>query len=68
MVSSFTVKPNESAASEPQTLQFPVLPQIQSYFHEANEEMDFARPFAELSYRNEGFNVMPHLLEFPVVY
>ena len=43
-----------------------VLPQIQSYFHDANEE--FPSAFTEYSYRDEGFKVVPHLMESPVAF
>jgi len=59
MVSAFKVA---QVSSQQQV----VLPQIQSYFHDANE--DFTAPFNEFSFRDEGFKVAPHLMESPVAF
>ena len=63
MVSAFNV----AASAQPTDKQLaPVLPQIQIYHHEADQ--DFPNAFTELSFRNEGFKSAPYAMEAPVAY
>lgn len=43
-----------------------LLPQIEATYHEACE--NFLTPFLELSYRNEGFKVVPNLAGAPIAF